>query len=272
MSVDAESLGASLPPALRGRLTPLAGGHTNRCFRLDTGRGRYWLRLGCDTPARLGIDRRVELTAHRLAADAGLAPAIHYARPESGLLVLDWLDELDWRQAPGTLAALMPKVARLHGLDGAGLPLLNLAQRAGHYFAQLAAPPAWLAPLLAQFERPELNPDFVPVPCHCDLTAGNVLGPRPWLVDWEYAALADPAFELAVIADDRELNDTGCAELLAHYQAAGGAVSPARLRARLPWVQLLTLLWAMVQYQHSGAAQYQAWLEAARARLTLSLA
>ncbi|MDP5291336.1 phosphotransferase [Oceanimonas sp. CHS3-5] len=269
--MDAEPLLASLPPALRGRLTPLAGGYTNRCFRLNTETQSYWLRLGCEAPASLGIDRHLELMAHGLAAEAGLAPAIRYADAGSGLLVLDWLNEPDWRQAPGTLAALMPKVAQLHGLKVPDLPLLSLTQRVQHYLDQLHSLPAWLAPLLAAFERPALNPTFVPALCHCDLTAGNVLGPRPWLLDWEYAALADPAFELAVIADDRGLNDAGCNELLAHYRAAGGEMSAARLRARLPWVQLLTLLWAMVQHQHSGKAEYKDWLEAARALLTKSL-
>lgn len=270
--MDAELVLGSLPASWRGRLTPLAGGHTNRCYRLDTKAQRYWLRLGCPAPARLGIDRHTELRAHGLAAGAGLAPAIRYANPETGLLVLDWLDEPDWRSAPGELAALMPRVAQLHALDAGGLPALNLARRAGHYLAQLAEPPPWLAALLAPFERPALNPAFVPVLCHCDLTAGNLLGPRPWLLDWEYAALADPAFELAVIADDRGLDEAGCQALLGHYRAAGGEVSLARLRARLPWVQLLTLLWALVQHQRSGKAEYKDWLESARARLTLSLA
>ncbi|WMC12393.1 phosphotransferase [Oceanimonas pelagia] len=269
--MDAEPWLSGLPAALRGRLTPLAGGHTNRCYRLDTEQASYWLRLGRARPQELGIHREHELLAHRVAAGAGLAPAIRYAHPETGLLVLDWLDEPDWRRAPGELAALMAKVARLHGLDGTGLATLNLAQRAGHYLARLETPPSWLRALLAEFDRPELNPAFVPALCHCDLTAGNLLGPRPWLVDWEYAALADPAFELAVIADDQGLDDAGCRELLALYLRAGGSMSLARLRARLPWVHLLTLLWALVQHRHSGGADYAVWADGARTRLILSL-
>ncbi|NHI01907.1 hypothetical protein OJHNALOF_02961 [Oceanimonas sp. MB9] len=256
---------------MHGSLTPLSGGLTNRSYRLTTGQGRYWLRWGCPHPQELGIDRRHERIAHQAAAEAGLAPAMRYCDPKRGILVLDWLDEPDWRQRPGTLASLMPRVARLHQLVPAGLPVLNLFEQARHYRRQLSAAPSWLAPLLAHFDNPALSPGFVPALCHCDLTAGNLIGARPWLVDWEYACLADPAFELAVIADDRGLNEEGCTELLARYRAAGGDMTMARLRARVPWVQLLTLLWALVQHQHSGGAEYQVWLERARARLLLSL-
>ncbi|MCC4263880.1 phosphotransferase family protein [Oceanimonas baumannii] len=269
--MDAEQLLRSLPPAWRGRLVALKGGQTNQSFRLETGQGCYWLRLGCQTPARLGINRDHEFIIHQAASRAGLAPFIRYADTRTGLLILDWLSEPDWRQTPGSLTALMSRVARLHRLEVCGPERLNLHQRAQHYLAQLTHQPAWLTAILARFSQPALNPDFTPVLCHCDLTAGNLMGPRPWLLDWEYACLADAAFELAVIADDRALDDNGCAALLAAYHAAGGQVSLARLRARLPWVQLLTLLWAMVQYQHTQKVSYRVWLESARAKLTNSL-
>ncbi|WP_107852990.1 choline kinase family protein [Oceanimonas marisflavi] len=265
--MDAELLKV-LPPALHGCLTPLSGGLTNSSYRLTTEQGHYWLRRGRLRPHELGIDRYHELIAHRAAAGAGLAPAIRFCEPQSGILVLDWLDEPDWRRQPGSLEALMPRVAQLHQLIPAGLPVLNLPERVRHYRQQLSAPPSWLTPLMAHFDRPELNPDFVPTLCHCDLTAGNLMGSRPWLVDWEYAALADPAFELAVIADDRGLSEQDCTGLLTHYRAAGGSMNMARLRARLHWVKLLTLLWALVQYQHTGEAEYATWVDTARKKLT----
>lgn len=262
---------AWLPDGLQGRLTALPGGHTNRCWRLDTARGRYWLRLGCAHPGRLGIDRRQELEAHRLAADAGLAPAIRFALPERGLLVLDWLDEPDWRQrSDPDLAGLMARVATLHRLP-ATLPVLDLRQRMQHYLGRLTAVPPALAACLPRFDEPALNPAFTPVFCHHDLTAGNLLGERPWLLDWEYAALGDAAFELAVIADGFGLDPAASAAMLAHYRAGGGELDPARLAARLCWVHLLTALWAAVQYQYLGTPSYLALQQGAEARLARAL-
>jgi aminoglycoside phosphotransferase (APT) family kinase protein len=35
---------------------------------------------------------------------------------------------------------------------------------------------------------------------HGDLNASNVIGPVPMLVDWEYAQLADPVYDLACLS------------------------------------------------------------------------
>ena len=39
-----------------------------------------------------------------------------------------------------------------------------------------------------------------PMTTHGDLVASNVIGPVPMLVDWEYAQLADPVYDLACLS------------------------------------------------------------------------
>jgi len=39
-----------------------------------------------------------------------------------------------------------------------------------------------------------------PVTTHSDLNARNLIGPVPMLVDWEYAQLADPVYDLACLS------------------------------------------------------------------------
>jgi len=39
-----------------------------------------------------------------------------------------------------------------------------------------------------------------PVTTHGDLNARNLIGPVPMLVDWEYAQLADPVYDLACLS------------------------------------------------------------------------
>nr|WP_239552853.1 phosphotransferase [Oceanisphaera litoralis] len=258
---------ASLPREWQGQLTPLAGGYTNRCWRLDTARGPYWLRLGCEHPALLGIDRALELRAHSAAAKAGLAPAIRYARPEQGLLILDWLDEPDWRGREPDLPLLMRRVARLHQIS-IDLPLLDLSAQAANYLQQLTPLAPELAALVPRFASPALNPAFTPVFCHHDLNAANLLGERPWLLDWEYAARGDAAFELAVIADSFELNPGQEQALLAAYRDAGGHLDERRFQARRLWVQWLTALWAALQYRREPGRHYLELQQRALARLT----
>ncbi len=268
--MNADRLLASLPREWQGQLTPLAGGYTNRCWRFDTARSPYWLRLGCENPALLGIDRALELRAHTAAAEAGIAPAIRYARPEQGLLILDWLDEPDWRGREPDLPLLMRQVARLHKIP-IELPPLDLATQAALYLRQLTPLAPELAVFVPCFSSPVLNPAFTPVFCHHDLNAANLLGERPWLLDWEYAARGDAAFELAVIADSFELNLEQERALLAAYGAAGGTLDVRRFQARRPWVQWLTALWAALQYRRNPAPHYLELQHRALARLAQAL-
>ncbi|GHA19317.1 hypothetical protein UN63_07245 [Oceanisphaera arctica] len=268
--MNADRLLASLPPQWQGQLTPLAGGYTNLCWRLDTARGPYWLRLGCENPSLLGIDRTLELRAHTAAAKAGLAPVIRYARPEQGLLILDWLDEPDWRGREPDLPLLMRRVARLHKIP-IDLPPLDLAAQARHYLRQLTPLAPELAVFVPRFASPVLNPAFTPVFCHHDLNAANLLGERPWLLDWEYAARGDAAFELAVIADSFELDPEQERALLAAYGAAGGPLDWRRFQARRLWVQWLTALWAALQYRRNPAPHYLELQHRALARLAQAL-
>ncbi|MGO4998632.1 choline kinase family protein [Oceanisphaera sp. W20_SRM_FM3] len=258
--MDANSLADWLPSQFQGQLTPLVGGLTNHCWRLDTGQQSYWLRVGNAHSESLGINRSQELLAHQAAAAAGLAPPIHYAEPALGVLLLDWLAEPDWqrlvKEQTAKLSLLMTKVARLHQLTPA-LTALCLREQAEHYLAQLTPVSPDLLPYVQRFEQERLNLDYAPVFCHHDLNATNVLGARPWLIDWEYAAYGDAAFELAVIADSFKLSEQGTRQLLVDYNGAGGDVCMRRFQARRPWVQWLTVLWAALQYQHTQQPDYR---------------
>ncbi|GAA3532406.1 choline kinase family protein [Zobellella aerophila] len=269
--MDSSRLLALLPAAFDGELTPLAGGLTNRSWRLDTLNGSYWLRLGCTRPEWLGIDRQRELCAHRAAADEGLAPVVRFAEPALGILVLDWLDESPWPQLDAVaVATLAVALNKLHGLSPP-LPQLDLRVQLAGYLSRLRQLPAEIAAVLPLFERPALNRPFTPVFCHNDLNGTNLLGPRPWLIDWEYAAMGDAAFELAVVWDSFGLDEQRGPGLVERYARAGGDVSLARVRARLPWVQLITALWAALRWQQSADTRYLDYQRQATARLLGSL-
>ena len=56
-------------------------------------------------------------------------------------------------------------------------------------------------------------------PCHNDLLNANFIddGERLWIVDWEYAGMGDPYFDLGNFAVNHELDEGGEAELLDAY-------------------------------------------------------
>jgi aminoglycoside phosphotransferase (APT) family kinase protein len=54
---------------------------------------------------------------------------------------------------------------------------------------------------VAAFPRnPHAAFTVTPVTTHGDLSADNLIGPLPMLVDWEYAQLADPVYDLACLS------------------------------------------------------------------------
>lgn len=234
---------------------PLAGGVTNRSFRVTTRAGRFVVRLGTAFDALLAVDRRGEIAAQRLAAAAGLAPPIEVEDAASGLLVTRHVEGRVWTAAdftrPEALDRLGERLRRLHDLDVAGAPgLVRLDPRARaheyvrHIVAEAPAERAALEGLLAEAERrcDQAGPGVRSATLvHSDLNGANLVdGERLWLIDWEYAALADPLHDVACIL----AYYPGAAPLAPRLLAALGLdVTPRELAASVWLFQLLVYLW-----------------------------
>ena len=118
------------------------------------------------------------------------------------------------------------------------------------------------------------HPEHAPRPCHNDLLAANVFfdGERVRLIDWEYAGMNDPFFDLANLAANNELGEAEERELLERYF---GEPPTRRRGAALRLMRLVSDLregmWGLVQAAVSRldtdflayAAPYLARLEAA---------
>jgi len=89
-----------------------------------------------------------------------------------------------------------------------------------------------------------------PRPCHNDLLNANFIddGVRIRIVDWEYAGMGDPFFDLGNFSINHELTPDQYAHLLRAYD--GAAVLPARL-ARLTLMRVVSdfreAMWGVLQ-------------------------
>ncbi len=187
---------------------PLLGGITNRNFRINAAGGTFVARL-CEPRERLGIDRRNELVCQSAAHAFGVAPAVAYH--ENGVLVSDYISArtltADEVREPSVLRRVAATLKTLHdGWDQlTGEFLYFSAFQTVRTYAETAQSlnaclPDDLAELVEDARRlsRSLVP-FTPVLCHNDLLPANVLddGDRVWLVDWEYAGVGHPLFDLA---------------------------------------------------------------------------
>jgi thiamine kinase len=191
---------------------------------------------------RPGSDSLREVACHRAAAAAGLAPRVLDAAPDGSWILMDYVEGGMWTpprlQAPEGLRTLGACLQRLHAITPPrGLAAFDPASIAtGQARAILERDPGAAEQVNTLVARTEqLAVDCAafaatPVTTHGDLTASNLIGPVPMLVDWEYAQLADPVYDLACLSIYYPGLRRRGAELLG---AAGISDANATLRLRL---------------------------------------
>jgi thiamine kinase-like enzyme len=252
-------------PDLAGReltLIPLSGGITNRNYRVDAAglAERFVIRLGGTDTHLLGISREVEHAATVAAAGVGVgAEVLAFLRPE-GYLVTRFIEgtpmaELDIHH-PDTIARVADSIRRFH--EGPAIPGLFVPLRTVEAYRALAAergvpiPPEYA---LAQSigRRIELALIVNPLelrPCHNDFLPGNLIddGIRMRIVDWEYAGMGDPFFDLGNFSINNDLAEDEDAAFLAAYD--GGPPHADRL-ARLVLFRVVSdfreAMWGVLQ-------------------------
>jgi len=212
-------------PGRPARIEPLGGGITNRNFRVEVGDETFVLRIGGEDTQLLGIDRSAEHAASRVAAELGLAPeVVAFVEPE-GYLVTRYVEGEVGRVDVAEVGAAL---RRLH--DGPTIPSRFDSFRVVETYLAIAdergvgIPPAYEhASELAQRIQ-QRRGDAPLCPCHNDLLNANFIddGSRLWLVDWEYAGMGDPLFDLGNFAVNHELDADGEHELLEAYGGGDG--------------------------------------------------
>jgi thiamine kinase-like enzyme len=251
-------------PELAGRelsLRALSGGITNRNFLVDAAGSadRYVIRLAGNDTHLLGISREVEHAATVAAAGVGVGPeVVAFIRPEGYLVTRFIVGEPVSDAAvhqPATIRRVADSLRRVH--DGPAIPGLFVPFRIVEAYRALAAErgvtiPAEYDLAMSIARRIELACLSNPVelrPCHNDLLNANFIddGARIRIVDWEYAGLGDPFFDLGNFSVNHGLTPDEDAVLLAAYE---GDVRPARA-ARLALMRIASdfreAMWGVLQ-------------------------
>ncbi len=220
---------------------PLAATTVSRTWRVALGGqlpGRLAvLRLDEPGAARLGLNRLAEPEVLKAAAAAGLGPACLLADPARGLLLTEWLPGRAWTaadlQAPANLRRAATLLRRLHATPLAG-PVVDLDAALARYArtvgARSRAIPVPIAPVGAPAGATGVC--F----CHNDPTPGNFIESPAGelrLIDWEYAGLCHPEFDLAGLALGAGLNRAQVTVLLTAYR--GRAPTPAEAESHHQW-------------------------------------
>lgn len=235
--------------AVTGRVLTLTqlSGLSHGAVQVEAANGCFVLKRRRDAAAE---DAEIELANTRSAAALGLAPEVCWAAPSGGTMLLRYLDGgRSFQGSPDEAAALGKVLARLHGSGAAFAGTLVAEDVWRALAAGLDAVPEDLeAAVDAALAQSPSGTSLVP--SHGDLVPENILvcpGKAPVLIDWEYAAMADPAWDLAYVIGEAELGPRAEGALLESYRQEGGKVDPAALAAHKVLTSAVSALWALVQ-------------------------
>ena len=231
----------------------LPGGYSNTNYRIRLGSEDLVLRVVNPLRVTPGIVReREHSTVTGVARTLG-PPLVAYALPE-GHMLTRWvegrrLDEAN--PSPAALARFLMRIQRtVQTLPTAYRLDAVLPTYAREATARGAALPSSVLRALDNLQPYEHELTA----CHNDLNPWNVIAPAhtpsSWVVlDWEFAGMGDPWFELTVLAFGLHLDHLGYAELIDAYAALSGlhAPDPGRRRDLHRTFLLREFLWAQLQ-------------------------
>ena len=212
-AADAGKILSRLPGMQGATLgTCLADGPTNTTWAVQRGNERFVLRLDKQATRSLGLDRANERTVCTALASAGLTPGYLHFDVDGGICLRPYLagrtvEPRDLHD-PGFLARLSGVLRRLHGLAPVG-SRFDVVTAAHRYAERLSSPEASaLAESVSVIADAMQRYRAAPALCHNDLVAENMLETEERelvLIDWEYAGMGDPFFDLAVVVQHHGL-------------------------------------------------------------------
>ncbi|GGN33707.1 MULTISPECIES: choline/ethanolamine kinase family protein [Marinomonas] len=219
-----------LPAITEVEVTLLEEGFSNKVYLI------YWhqiprlvLRLpGLDELA-FNIDRQNEMIVLQSAVQAGISPPVLW-HDEQGAFACQFVAQpsLDWnvKHSNNSIARIANALVHAHNLPAIkrSFCIYHLIE---HYLQSIASLMSTHIDLQEELvylrelflNLPRVSPHYPSVVCHNDLNPKNILmdDSRIWLIDWEYAGMGDPLFDLAVVARSHNLTREQQEHLLHMY-------------------------------------------------------
>jgi thiamine kinase len=151
------------------------------------------LRLHSAAASALGADHGREAQLQNAAAAAGVAPRVAYLDPHGHFMVSELIAGRLWTEAdfsdPRQLAKLGETFRRLHEVPPPIAAPFDLAARLRGFSERIAR------------SAPEERPLLPATLFHSDPKHSNIIesGGGLLLIDWEYAAVGDPLYDVACV-------------------------------------------------------------------------
>ena len=213
----------------------MPAGLTNQAYLLQLDSGDYVLRIASTSSNELDINREAEFQIQQTLARTGLTAKVRYKAEDNSY----WLRDYIAGQSLSVVDLSMPNLLmmvdvlkRVHQLplENSGLdevPQLNIIEKAEYYWQMIEH--NYSADTLGL--RLELQNKLAGMPagslalCHMDPTPANWIKTASGelvLLDWEYAAMGHPWWDIAALIQQVKLSTEDEHELLNAYGIAQG--------------------------------------------------
>jgi thiamine kinase len=205
--------GLTTKPVESHQLTQLIGGLTNTNYQLSLDSGEYIIRMGAENTQALGIDREVEKSIHQFVSSLQFTSPLRYCDDDNRYWIRDYIEgeslncaaEDDSGISDSSLVYMVEQLKVLHQTPlELPLPKVNISDKAEAYWSILATKQAddemlkMKALMQVAMSEPPQGEFCL---CHLDPVPANWLYTAEGLklLDWEYAGLGHPLWDLAVL-------------------------------------------------------------------------
>lgn len=236
----------------------LGGGITNLNYRVDVDGESFVVRIPGRDSQLLGIDRWREYACTLAASQSGVGPEVVHFLEAEGILVTRFIAgrgvSAEEMRHPTAIRRVAESLRRYHG--GPTFPgIFSAFETVREYLrisrsgAPLPSTIDWMTQRAETIDGAIRAIPLPPHPCHNDLLLGNLIddGHLIRIVDWEYAAMGDPFFDLGNFTAHHGLSDRQETMLLEAYLGQATAQDLARLKLMKILSDLREAMWAMVQ-------------------------
>ncbi len=246
----------------------LSAGLTNENYWLQLNNEEYVLRLNHPYSEQLGLDRDAESRVLDKVSQIGLVAQTIYVSIEHQFRLTRWLEGRGWNKNDFAkmvnINRLSQTLKHLHDLDTHNLPQMDLLKRLAQYRTIInersSRLPAIEQRLLAKAIHliNNIKHSLERCLCHNDLVAANILvmdqsqQNKIMFLDWEYAAVNAPLFELAVICRGNNLAIDSQHYLLSSYLETDAAPYIDEFNKWLWFYDYLALLWGLAVMPDDG--------------------
>jgi thiamine kinase-like enzyme len=259
MDIDEVIAGVPQWAGLDVGIESIDGGLTNANFRLTVGADRYCVRIPGKDSSLLAVDRQEEYRNTLAAAASGAGAGVFATVGDIPVMVLEWIDgevqSGETLRRDESVPRMAAAIRRLHaGPDFVNtFDMFRIQQR---YLAIVKErgfriPPDYerWEPIVRRIEAAMAVRGAERRPCNNDLLAANYIDTADGfrIIDYEYAGMNDPCFELGNTWAESELSDEQLETLVAAYfgEHLRNRVARARLwsiMSNYGWT-----LWAAIQ-------------------------